>query len=159
MRAGAIISVSALALTVLAGCERGGGGIKTDSRGRGTVTDEYPAASPRLPARESPLREQTEVRGNTDAGAAFANWVVSTDPEQRYILEAFVRDERVLGVTVSPTTTRAEVDDALRSLLTAMRKTFPGRPVEAIAYYESGDQLERLVWNAQRGEAEAQWRR
>ena len=34
-----------------------------------------------------------------------------------------------------------------------------GRAVEVIAYYESGDQLARLVWNAERGEAEVQWRR
>jgi hypothetical protein len=32
----------------------------------------------------------------------FADWVVSTDPERCYLLDAFVRDDRVLGVIVHP---------------------------------------------------------
>jgi hypothetical protein len=158
MRPGAFLCVSALALTVLAGCEQGGG-LVPSGRSRGKATKDYPAASPRLSDGKATLPEQADVRGNTDAGAALAEWVISTDPEQRSIVEAFVRDERVLVITVNPTSTPEDVDQALRSLLTAMRKTFPDRRVEAIAYHESGDQLERLVWNPERGEVEAHWRR
>jgi hypothetical protein len=42
------------------------------------------------------VREQ--VRGNTAEGSQFAGWVIATDPEARVIRDAFVRDNRVLGV-------------------------------------------------------------
>jgi hypothetical protein len=35
--------------------------------------------------------------------------VVSTDPEHRYLFDAFVRDNRVLGVIVNPQLTRGQV--------------------------------------------------
>jgi hypothetical protein len=38
----------------------------------------------------------------------FADWVVSTDPEHRSLLDAFVRDDRVLGVIVHPQLTRGQ---------------------------------------------------
>jgi hypothetical protein len=158
MRAGLVISAGALALTALAGCERGGAATGADTHAGSAVTDDA-SASPWTSNPGGLVPTQTQVRGNTDAGAAVANRVVATDPEQRYIVDAFVRDERVLGLTVSPTMAREQVDEALRASLTAMQKAFPGRRVEAIAYDESGHQLLRLVWNAERGEAEAHWRR
>jgi hypothetical protein len=110
--------------------------------------------------REAPHRRESEApRGNTPEGAAFADWVVSTDPEHRHLLDAFVRDERVLGVIVHPQRTRGQVQHMLTSLLSAMQRTFPDRPLEVLAYYRSGDQLARLEWDPHTRQARTVWRR
>jgi hypothetical protein len=98
-------------------------------------------------------------RGNTPEGAVLADWVVSTDPEHRHLLDAFVRDERVLGVIVHPQRTRGQVQQMLTSLLSAMQRTFPDRPLEVLAYYRSGDQLARLEWDPHTRQARTVWRR
>jgi hypothetical protein len=85
--------------------------------------------------------------------------VVSTDPQHRYLLDAFVRDDRILGVIVHPQLTRGQVQRMLTSLLSAMQRTFPDHPLEVIAYYSSGDQLARLTWDPQTKKARAIWRR
>jgi hypothetical protein len=104
-------------------------------------------------------REPEAPRGNTPEGAVFADWVVTTDPEHRYLLDAFVRDDRVLGVIVHPQLTRGQVQQLLTSLLSAMRRTFPDRPLEVLAYYRSGDQLARLQWDPHTQQARTVWRR
>jgi hypothetical protein len=104
-------------------------------------------------------RESEAPRGNTPQGAIFADWVVSTDPEHRYLLDAFVRDDRVLGVIVHPQRTRGQVQQMLTSLLSAMQRAFPDRPLEVIAYYRSGDQLARLQWDPHTQQARTVWRR
>jgi hypothetical protein len=104
-------------------------------------------------------RESEAPRGNTPEGAIFADWVVSTDPEHRYLLDAFVRDDRVLGVIVHPQRTRGQVQQMLTSLLSAMQRAFPDRPLEVIAYYRSGDQLARLSWDPHARQARTVWRR
>jgi hypothetical protein len=104
-------------------------------------------------------REPEAPRGNTPEGAIFADWVVSTDPERRLLLDAFVRDNRVLGVIVHPQRTRREVQQLLTSLLSAMQRTFPDRPLEVIAYYRSGDSLARLQWDPHTKQARTVWRR
>jgi hypothetical protein len=110
--------------------------------------------------REAPHRRESEApRGNTPEGAAFADWVVATDPEHRHLLDAFVRDERVLGVIVHPQRTRGQVQHMLTSLLSAMQRTFPDRPLEVLAYYRSGDQLARLEWDPHTRQARTVWRR
>jgi hypothetical protein len=110
--------------------------------------------------REAPHRRESEApRGNTPEGAAFADWVVATDPEHRHLLDAFVRDERVLGVIVHPQRTRGQVQQMLTSLLSAMQRTFPDRPLEVLAYYRSGDQLARLEWDPHTRQARTVWRR
>ncbi len=103
-------------------------------------------------------REPEAPRGNTPEGAIFADWVVSTDPEHRYLLDAFVRDDRVLGVIVHPQRTRGQVQQMLTSLLSAMQRTFPDRPLEVLAYYRSGDQLARLPWDPHTRQAGTVWR-
>jgi hypothetical protein len=87
--------------------------------------------------REAPphRRESEAPRGNTQEGAVFADWVLSTDPEHRHLLDAFVRDDRVLGVIVHPQLTRGQVQQMLTSLLSAMQRAFPDRPLEVLAYY------------------------
>jgi hypothetical protein len=104
-------------------------------------------------------RAQEAPRGNTPEGTIFADWVVATDPEHRYLLDAFVRDDRVLGVIVRPQRTRGQVQQMLTSLLSAMQRTFPDRPLEVIAYYRSGDQLARLHWDPHTQQAKIVWRR
>ena len=106
-----------------------------------------------------PRRESAAPRGNTPEGAVFADWVVSTDPEHHHLLDAFVRDERVLGVIVHPQRTRGQVQQMLTSLLSAMQRTFPDRPLEVLAYYRSGDQLARLEWDPHTRQARTVWRR
>jgi hypothetical protein len=104
-------------------------------------------------------REPEAPRGNTAEGAIFADWVVSTDPEHRYLLDAFVRDDRVLGIIVHPQLTRGQVQQMLTSLLSAMQRTFPDRPLEVLAYYRSGDPLARLQWDPHTRQAKTVWRR
>jgi hypothetical protein len=47
----------------------------------------------------------------------------------------------------------------LTSLLSAMQRAFPDRPLEVMAYYRSGDQLARLWWDPQTGQVRTVWRR
>ena len=79
--------------------------------------------------------------GDTEAGAAFARWVLEQDPQHRYLTGAVVRGEQTLGVKVQPTVTKGELRDLMVSLTQGMARTFPGRPVKVIAFYQSGDKL------------------
>src|SRR5215218_4571163 len=63
--------------------------------------------------------------GDTDAGAAFARWVVDQDPQHRYLTGAVVRDEQTLGVKIQPSVSKREVQDLLVSLTQGMVRTFP----------------------------------
>jgi hypothetical protein len=47
----------------------------------------------------------------------------------------------------------------LTSLLSAMRRTFPDRVLEVIAYDRSGDPLARLSWDPHTQQARTVWRR
>ncbi len=98
-------------------------------------------------------------RGNAPEGAIFADWVVATDPEHRYLLDAYVRDDRVLGVIVHPQRARGPVQQMLTSLLSAMQRTFPDRPLEVLACDRSGDQLARLQWDPHTRQAKTVRRR
>ena len=110
--------------------------------------------------REAPHRRESEApRGNTPEGAIFADWVVLTGPEHRSLLDACVRDDRGLGVIVHPQPTWGQVQQMLTSLLSAMQRTFPDRPLEVLAYYRSGDQLARLQWDPHTRQARTVWRR
>src|SRR5215218_8892914 len=75
--------------------------------------------------------------GDTDAGAAFARWVVDQDPQHRYLTGAVVCGEQSLGVKVQPGVTRGELRDLLVSLTQGMARTFPDRPIKVIAFYQS----------------------
>jgi hypothetical protein len=74
------------------------------------------------------------------------------------MLEAFVWDDRVLGVLVNPRLTKGQVQQMLTSLLSGMQRTFPDRPLEVIAYDRSGDQLAPLIWDPQTRRAHTVWR-
>src|SRR5215213_5483299 len=68
--------------------------------------------------------------GDTDAGAAFARWVMDQDPEHRYLTGAVVRGEQTLGVKVQPSVSKGELRDLLVSLTQGMARTFPDRPIK-----------------------------
>jgi hypothetical protein len=153
-----------LVAVVLWGLSSAPGGVPTRGAWAGPAGMGEMAGGPALPPRaglgEAPHRRAPEApRGNTPEGAIFADWVVSTDPEHRYLLDAFVRDDRVLGVIVHPQLPRGQVQRMLTSLLSAMQRTFPGRPLEVMAYDRSGDQLARLQWDPHTRQARTVWRR
>jgi len=79
--------------------------------------------------------------GDTEAGAGFARWVMDQDPQHRYLTGAVVRGEQTLGVKVQPNMTKGDLRDLLVSLTQGMARTFPGRPVNVIAFYQSGEKL------------------
>jgi hypothetical protein len=79
--------------------------------------------------------------GDTEAGAAFARWVMDQDPQHRYLTGAVVRGEQTLGVKVQANLTKGDLRDLLVSLTQGMARTFPGRAVNVIAFYQSGDKL------------------
>ena len=163
------VGLAAAALLTLAACDstqsESDRGPRTTTgpgmRGGGTAV---PPPSPTSPARPyggyyTPHgRDEPTQRGNTPEGAVFADWVLSTDPQRKYIVDAFVWDNRILGVIVNPTMTRGEAQQMLHSLLTGMRRTFPGRLLEVIAYYESGNEMARITWDAQTKQAQTVWR-
>ncbi len=103
-------------------------------------------------------RGSEALRSNRPEGAGFADWVISTDPEWRYLFDVFVRDNHILGVIVNPHLTRGQVQQMLTSLQSGMQHTFPGRQLEGLAYYRNGDQLARLTWNPQTRQAHTLWR-
>jgi hypothetical protein len=85
--------------------------------------------------------------GDTEAGAAFARWVLEQDPERRYITDAVVRNELTVGVKVQPNVTKGDVQRLLTSLAEGMARTFPNRPVKALAFYQSGDKLAEAAFD------------
>ena len=89
--------------------------------------------------------------GDTRAGAAFAQWVLDQDPGRQYITDAVVRNEQTLGIKVQPTLTRRELQQLLVSLTEGMARTFPGRPVGVIAFYQSGERLAEAMYNPRNG--------
>ena len=104
-----------------------------------------PSASPlaRATTREATEAVTPRMRANTSEGSEFADWVIATDPEATVIRDAFVRDNRVLGVIFDDAVTHPEVEKRIESLLSDMRVTFRDQPVEVIAYSQAGDAVAR----------------
>jgi hypothetical protein len=90
--------------------------------------------------------------GDTDAGAAFARWVMDQDPAHRYLTGAVVRGEQTLGVKVQPSVSKGELRDLLVSLTQGMARTFPDRPIKVIAFYQSGDKLAEANYDPRTGQ-------
>jgi hypothetical protein len=89
--------------------------------------------------------------GDTEAGAAFARWVLEQDPQRRYMTGAVVKGEQTLGVKVQSTVTKGELQELLVSLTEGMAQTFPGRPVKVIAFYQSGEKLAEADFDPRTG--------
>jgi len=137
---------------------RGGGANDSPSGGGATVIDTSARSrSQRYGGVYDPQgNEQMSRRGNTAEGAAFADYVVGTDPQHKFVKDAFVRDNQTLGVIVSPNMTRAQVQEAMGSLMRGMQQRFSKYPLNVVAYYESGDEMARTVFDGQN--TNTQWK-
>ena len=123
------------ALLLGAACDAGSTGLNP---GR-TNSGPYDNAIPHQPYGGGYLGGHAS--GDTEAGAAFARWVLEQDPQRQYLTDAVVRDEQTLGVKVQPTITKGDLQQLMTALAEGMARTFPGKPVNVIAYYQSGDKL------------------
>jgi hypothetical protein len=101
--------------------------------------------------------QQSSATGDTQAGAEFARWVVDQGPQRQYITDAIVRGDQSLGVKVQPNISRADLQQLLQGLTEGMARTFPGRPLEVIAYYQSGDKLAESLYDPRSGQANVQF--
>ena len=90
--------------------------------------------------------------GDSEAGAAFARWVMDQDPQHRYLTGAVVRGNQTLGVKVQPNITKGDLRDLLVSLTQGMARTFPGRAINVIAFYQSGDKLAEATLDPRTGQ-------
>ena len=79
--------------------------------------------------------------GDSDHGAAFARWVLEQDPERRYITDAVVRNDQVLGIRVQRGMAKDQLSELITALGRGMARNFPGRPLVVNAYDQSGEQL------------------
>jgi hypothetical protein len=98
------------------------------------------------------------ARGDSEAGAAFARWVLEQDPRREYYTDAVVRGEQTLGVKVQPNVTRGELHQLLVALAQGMAQTFPGKPLKVIAFYQSGDRLAEADYDPRTGGVDVQFR-
>ena len=92
--------------------------------------------------------------GDTEPGAAFAEWVARQDPNALYYGDIVVRGEQLMGVKFQPTAPKAEVQRILGSLTEAMARAFPGRTLKVTAFYQSGDKLAESVFHPESGSTE-----
>ena len=95
--------------------------------------------------------------GDTREGAAFARWVLEQDPQRRYLTDAVVRGEQVLGIKVQPTVTKGQLRELLPALAEGMARTFPGRPLKVLAFYQSGDKLAEADFDPRTGRVNVQF--
>ena len=128
-------SMGAAVVLIVTGCSSTG---TTSGSGAGAG---YGYSEVTAPGRYGGAYAAGHASGDTEAGAAFARWVLDQDPRHELITDAVVRNEATLGVKVQPTVTRGDVQNLLVALTEGMARTFPGRPLKVIAYYQSGDKL------------------
>lgn len=95
--------------------------------------------------------------GDTQEGADFARWVLDQDPTSQYITDAVVRGDQSLGVKVQPNVTKGDVQQLLEALTQGMARTFPGRPLEVVAFYQSGAKLAESLYDPTSGRANVQF--
>jgi hypothetical protein len=84
--------------------------------------------------------------GDTEAGAAFARWVLEQDPHRQYLTDAVVRGEDTLGVRAQPNLTSGELHKLLVALTDGMVRTFPGHFTRVIAF-QNGDKLAEAAYD------------
>lgn len=95
--------------------------------------------------------------GDSEAGAAFARWVLDQDPRRELMTDAVVRGEEMLGVKVQPAITKADTQRLLVALAEGMARTFPNKPLKVIAFYQSGDKLAEAVYDPRSGRVDVQF--
>ncbi len=97
--------------------------------------------------------------GDTEAGAAFARWVLDQDPRHEMLTDAVVRNEATLGVKVQPRMTKGDLQQLLVALTEGMARTFPGRPLKVLAFYQSGDKLAEADYDPRTNRVDVQFAR
>ena len=95
--------------------------------------------------------------GDTEAGAAFARWVLEQDPQRQYYTDAVVRNEQSLGIKVQPTVSKGDVQRLLVALTEGMARTFPGKPLQVIAFFQSGDKLAEANYDPRRNDVDVRF--
>src|SRR5688500_4387721 len=95
--------------------------------------------------------------GDTEAGAAYAKWVLDQDPERAIITDAVMRDDSNLGVKVQPDATKGDVLDHLVALTQGMVQQFPNRDVKVTAFFQPGDKMAEAVYNRQTQQVDVQF--
>lgn len=146
-RHGGIIAAG-LGLALVAATACGSGGTASSAQG----------TSGAMPRQVSTQQYQGGMAtGDTQEGASFAQWVLNQDPRHQYITDAVVTGDQTLGVKVQPTATRADVQRLLVALTQSMAKTFPGKPVQAIAFYQNGQKLAQSAYDPGTGQVSVQF--
>jgi len=125
----------------VAGCGDNTGSTGTTGTTGGTTTD------PLARAQYGGEYAGGVATGDTQAGAAFAQWVLDQDPQRQYITDAVVRGEETLGVKINPTATKAEVQQLLVALTEGMARTFRGKPLRVNAFYQTGEKMAEAVYD------------
>jgi hypothetical protein len=95
--------------------------------------------------------------GDTEAGAAYAQWVLDQDPQRQIITDAVMRDDSNLGVKVQPNATKGQVRDLLTALVPGMAQRFPDRDLKVIAFFQSGDKMAEATYNRQTQQVDIQF--
>jgi len=128
-----VVSLSAL----LAGCAD----ARMERERYAEPADRYTQRELQVPQRYGGSHVGGTATGDTDRGAEFARWVLEQDPQRRYITDAVVRNDQVLGIKVQPGVTRDQLEELITALGRGMARTFPGRPVVVNAFSQAGQQL------------------
>lgn len=121
--------------------------------------DQPPTAPGREAVPDAATAPDGTAAGDTQAGAAFARWVMDQDPQQKLITAAVVRNDNSLSVKVNPTATKNDVQKLLVALAQGMAKTFPGKPATVDAFYQSGDKLATATYDPLNSQVNVQWLR
>ena len=116
----------------------------------------YAARELHAPQRYGGAHAGGTATGDSRDGAAFARWVLEQDPQRRYLTDAVVRGEQVLGVKVQPTVTKRELRELLPALAEGMARTFPGRPLVVNAFDQSGDKVAEALYDPRTGRIDVQ---
>ena len=132
----ALLCALTVAVMLVSGCGSSSAGAATDALGRQRHGGEYGGR---------------HASGDTPAGADFARWVLDQDRRREYITDAVVRGDRALGVKVQPSMRRNELQRLVPALAERMSQQFPGRPLEVLAFDQSGNRLARGEYNPRTG--------
>jgi hypothetical protein len=107
------------------------------------------------PSGEGYQQRQAALAGRDDVSTAtlLREWALAADAEGDVLMDAFVRRDGVLGLIVAPHATRERVHGTIEYLVGSMAGTFPGHPIEVIAYQDE-QEVARGVLNRQTGQPE-----
>ncbi len=138
VRSSSVLLVLAVSLAALAlGCSD----AREQRQQNAAPARRYTERELQAPQRYGGTHAGGTATGDTDRGAAFARWVLEQDPERRYITDAVVRNDQVLGIKVQRGMSRDQLRELITALGRGMARTYPGRPLVVNAYDQSGEQL------------------